>query len=174
MNKVFAFLISFIFLVSACKDPCKEVNCNFGTCLDGTCLCDDGYEGANCDQEERAKFLGRWTGDVDCGSAVGAAETTLIVTADPNNTSDLLFDLDLGFEQFESPLDPIKGTVAGDRIFITPDTQTIEIEELGLEFELTVGGEGQLNDDGNVDIQLSIITILVGGELQCTGLLVKE
>jgi len=34
---------------SGCKDECEDLNCGpNGTCVDGTCECDQGYSGANC------------------------------------------------------------------------------------------------------------------------------
>ena len=54
---------SMLLLTSCVKDPCSDVLClNNGTCLDGTCLCQDWYEGANCGTEERAKYYGLYTG----------------------------------------------------------------------------------------------------------------
>jgi hypothetical protein len=47
--------------MSGCKkdDPCDDVTClNGGTCNDGTCSCQSGYEGSTCGTEVRAKFLG--------------------------------------------------------------------------------------------------------------------
>jgi hypothetical protein len=35
---------------SACtKDPCKDVSCSHGTCIEGACQCEPGYSGSNCD-----------------------------------------------------------------------------------------------------------------------------
>lgn len=57
------FFASALLLTSCAKDPCRDVVClNDGTCLDGTCLCQDWYEGANCGTEERAKYYGNYTG----------------------------------------------------------------------------------------------------------------
>lgn len=30
------------------KDPCKDVNCNSGECVDGECVCEAGYSGPTC------------------------------------------------------------------------------------------------------------------------------
>lgn len=36
--------------LNACKDPCKDVAClNGGACVDGTCVCANGYTGTNCE-----------------------------------------------------------------------------------------------------------------------------
>jgi hypothetical protein len=55
---------------SACEtDACKDVNCgDNGTCVDGDCVCDSGYEGVNCQTEERAKFIGSYSVTEACTS----------------------------------------------------------------------------------------------------------
>ncbi len=47
---------------TSCADKCKDVECNTGTCLDGTCECGAGYEGTNCEIEWSAKFIGSYLG----------------------------------------------------------------------------------------------------------------
>ena len=47
---------------TSCGDNCKDVECNTGTCLDGTCECGDGFEGTNCEIEWSAKFVGTYLG----------------------------------------------------------------------------------------------------------------
>jgi hypothetical protein len=50
---------------SCTTDACKDVNCGqYGTCLDGDCVCDTGYEGVNCQTEERAKFVATYVGTI--------------------------------------------------------------------------------------------------------------
>lgn len=61
-----AFLLSLLF---ACGNPCDDLDCGLnGTCNEDTesCICDDFYEGTNCELEVRAKFLGSWTGTGVC------------------------------------------------------------------------------------------------------------
>jgi len=36
-------------LVFSCGDPCDDLDCGTGTCLDGVCDCPDGYSGTNCE-----------------------------------------------------------------------------------------------------------------------------
>jgi len=36
-------------VLDSCKDACEDINCGpNGTCVDGTCNCDDGYSGSTC------------------------------------------------------------------------------------------------------------------------------
>jgi hypothetical protein len=67
---ILAMAFGLMITQSACTDPCKNVECNNGTCEEGTCKCDVGYEGTNCDTEERAKFLGQWRGNDNCDPAI--------------------------------------------------------------------------------------------------------
>lgn len=78
MSKKLFFLPLFIFgaflavTMTSCGDNCKDVECNTGTCLDGTCECGDGYEGTNCEIEWSAKFTGSYLGaDVVTASTAG-------------------------------------------------------------------------------------------------------
>ncbi len=58
----FIFLIfSLALLAHACKDACDDIDCGVnGTCVDGTCICDDGFLGINCQT--------RICDTVDCGA----------------------------------------------------------------------------------------------------------
>ena len=44
----FSLCLLFAAFVYSCGDPCDDVNCNNGTCLEGTCHCLEGWEGVNC------------------------------------------------------------------------------------------------------------------------------
>ncbi len=53
--KTFSLFLSSIlllFVFTACKDECKKVTCVNGACVDGNCLCNDGWTGATCDQRD--------------------------------------------------------------------------------------------------------------------------
>lgn len=56
-------------LTSCEVDPCSDVECgDNGTCVDGDCVCDAGYEGTDCDTESRAKFIGTYNVTEACTS----------------------------------------------------------------------------------------------------------
>lgn len=69
----FALLLSMVVFAPSCgdTDPCKDVACGAnGTCFEGVCVCNVGYEGTGCDVEWVTKFLGSYTGTDGCGGAL--------------------------------------------------------------------------------------------------------
>lgn len=62
-NSLTVFLISLSFLFQACdRDKCENVVCNGpqSYCLDGFCVCPQGYEGTNCDILSQDKYIGNY------------------------------------------------------------------------------------------------------------------
>ena len=82
MKKVVLSFLGFATVLSlsltSCADPCKDVDCNNGECVEGNCICDDGYEGTNCDVEWATKFL-----------ALNANATDICVSGSYNYTVDI-------------------------------------------------------------------------------------
>ncbi|MCF8258204.1 MAG: hypothetical protein K9J06_11655 [Flavobacteriales bacterium] len=68
---------------SACEtDACKDVNCGTnGTCVDGDCVCDTGYEGVSCQTEERTKFIGSYSVTEACTSGNYTYSLTVTTSA---------------------------------------------------------------------------------------------
>lgn len=70
MNKKLFFLPAlllgaFLMFTPSCgeTDPCKDVDCGLnGTCFEGVCECNEGYEGSACADEWATKFLGSYLG----------------------------------------------------------------------------------------------------------------
>ena len=76
MNKklfyLFALLCSMSIFMTSCgeTDPCKDVDCGAnGTCFEGSCVCNQGYEGSDCNTEWSAKFLGDYSAKSSCLAA---------------------------------------------------------------------------------------------------------
>jgi len=63
MKKLYIIILFSALIIGmfSCKDACDTINCNnHGTFDDGSCVCDDCYEGTSCEVEVNAKFLGEW------------------------------------------------------------------------------------------------------------------
>lgn len=56
-----AGIFSTAVFTSCNSDACADVVCsNGGSCVDGTCACPAGYEGAKCETESRTKLIGNY------------------------------------------------------------------------------------------------------------------
>ena len=57
---------AFLLFTPSCTetDLCKDLEgkCGNGQCFDGACVCDEGYEGTNCESQWSAKFVGSYLG----------------------------------------------------------------------------------------------------------------
>lgn len=107
-----------VFLNTGCKkDPCKDVVCqNGGTCNEGDCDCTSGYEGAKCETEVRAKFLGSYNVNENCNSGNYTYSSSITPSA---NSVDAIVIGNLG--NFNPQLN-VRATVSGNNLNIN-DTQ---------------------------------------------------
>lgn len=56
-------------MTSCDTDPCADVECGeYGTCLEGDCVCDAGFEGTNCDVLSRDEFIASYAVSESCTS----------------------------------------------------------------------------------------------------------
>lgn len=67
MKNLYSIVAMIIALCSftSCKDHCKDVDCGKGVYHEGFCLCNDGYEGNNCELLSREKMLGTYVGTLN-------------------------------------------------------------------------------------------------------------
>lgn len=120
------------FSFSSCEtDACKDVDCGeYGTCVDGDCVCDTGYEGVNCDTQERTKFVAGYSVSESCTSG----NYTYSVTVTTSTTGvDKIIVTNFGDYGID-----VVGTVDGSSV--TFANQTLS--------GLTLSGSGQLS--GNI------------------------
>ncbi len=59
-----------VLTIQSCDtDPCANVDCGInGTCFEGTCVCDAGYDGADCNIVIRSLFTGVYDVEEICDS----------------------------------------------------------------------------------------------------------
>lgn len=96
-NLIYLFLGA-LFVISCKTDPCKDKVCGTaGTCSEGICICDTGYEqdsiGA-CNTEIRAKFLGNYSMKESCmkvsDSTVYIATHSIVINNSTTNVAQML------------------------------------------------------------------------------------
>jgi hypothetical protein len=83
---LFPVLFGAMTMFAACEaDPCKDLDgkCGTGTCFEGTCVCDEGYEpdaAGVCNDTWAKKFAGSYTGQDVCPSGTYNLNTPAVVT----------------------------------------------------------------------------------------------
>lgn len=85
LNLVFALCFAAIQVFSGCQDPCKNVVCLHGSCADGKCECEQGYEGIDCGTPVNAKFNGTYSLTETCTPS-GGPDTYPIEVAPLSNS----------------------------------------------------------------------------------------
>jgi hypothetical protein len=122
-----AFLLT---TTTSCGDKCATLDCVNGTCLDGTCECDPGYEADSkgiCNTEVRAKFLGSYTVNENCSKSGQAAPYFVGVTSG-SGISDVSLSGFYGPVSTGGFIAAVKATVDGTTINIArqqPDNDNI-------------------------------------------------
>jgi hypothetical protein len=122
MKKIIGITLSLlVFTISTvlvgCKnDPCKNITCAFsGTCYQGGCQCQVGYEGIHCETSMRDKFVGIYSINED-GTISAATQYPSVIAKDAPN----LKINEVTISNFNGIINsnPVKGIVKGDSITI--------------------------------------------------------
>ncbi len=83
-------LIGFIFLISSCDQRGCEDQCNpRQECVNGECVCPNGYEGSNCQIESRDKFIGQYQVYKNCHNS-GTSESYNTYISPGNNVENVV------------------------------------------------------------------------------------
>jgi hypothetical protein len=97
-----AFAIATAIFFAGCTDPCKDVVCNNGECVEGDCVCNAGYEGVDCSTAFNDKFDGSYNLSETCDSTGADAYT---VTISPSSSEPAQANITgLYREQFSVPI----------------------------------------------------------------------
>lgn len=156
-----------------CADPCKEVECNYGDCLEGICECDDGYEGEFCDTRKSALFSGQWEGLFDCTELSDSATIKL-----EDHETDIrkitlnTIGMEMGYEGLSFTLDNtiLTGMINQSFTGFVIDTQSMTIEipnNPGI--SANVYGSGTLIDENTLDLLIKVKNDDFGVTFSCTG-----
>ena len=127
-----------LFLVFSCADPCDDIVCENGAaCDDGTCLCENGYEGDNCEIEARVKYYGTFAGVFVCPDT---SKTDYIVTFNEGpEINQLLLINPINLSVIDT------ATLVGNILTTPIDTFDLDglIFEINLEFTFTSEDEAE-------------------------------
>lgn len=139
LKRVFLGLFLALFLYGC--DECRDVNCgNNGICDNGNCNCDDGYEGDECENEIRTKFIGVWTGPSFCDGDEGQATIDILAGVGI---------LEIFLINAETPALSVPAVISGDNFTIQPVTLDLE------GYPVTCFGDGSLDDSGEMSFNFN-------------------
>jgi hypothetical protein len=150
--------VSVISFNSCTTDACKDVDCGLnGECVDGDCVCDAGYEGVNCETEERAKFIAAYSVSESCTSGNYTYNITAATSA--TNISSIVVS------NFGDYGVSVTGTVDGSTLTFASQSVTISGSAA------SISGSGQLSGS----ILTITYTIVAGTESDtCTMTCTKQ
>jgi len=131
---------------SCTPDKCKSVVCAYGgVCNEGSCICQSGYEGAQCEFITRDKFLGVYQ-VVETGTITDISHYTVSINADPNNVTNVTIT-----NFYNSITTSVTGYVKGDSLYIPQKTYNNNT--------LTVQGYGYIQQEGTTYAQHAQLTL---------------
>jgi hypothetical protein len=162
-----AFAIALAVSFTGCTDPCKDVTCVNGECVEGDCACDTGYEGADCGTALNAKFAGTYSNSPETCTPSGPVAAPYSVTITSSGTVPTNISI-TGL--WEEPAAIATATVASNGTDITIERQNFA----GSAWEIS--GTGTMNADGTVlTIDYTIFDATNGDVLDnCDATLTKQ
>ncbi len=152
----FGFAVLVTFMASCGGDKCADVDCGTnGSCLEGDCNCNAGYEGTQCQTLSRAKFVyDSWNVKENpcvrdsCGKVVVPSCPDFVSAIKSGDGVDGI--LITNFGNYGNAVQ-VKGTVLKDNI-----TLIETIIGAGTANPATANGNGKINADGTVTINYTI------------------
>jgi len=131
---LFVALFGMLTIQSCDTDPCSDVDCGSnGTCFDGTCACDPGYDGTNCGIVIRSLFTGTFDASEVCD------------TSEPGTSDDYVSVIS---EAFEGPeyiiIDNIYNFAADPYFNVQPEDAAVlaSVSNTGGEYIVLIEGQG--------------------------------
>jgi len=168
-NQVIILISALLLILGSCKEPCEDINCNAGNCIEGICNCDEGYDGTNCENEIRSKYYGTWTGPNMCDNELIELETvTLTITASETSINDLTMEISVE-GALDVPLPPENATLFGNA-FETGPTEV----DLGFSV-VTFSSDGIFKSDTEMSLDFVVsATEPLPITINCTADLIKQ
>lgn len=102
---------------TSCKeDKCKAIVCAYGgVCKEGTCICQAGYEGYQCETITAEKYEGVWT-VFENGTTTNSAQYDVTISYGANMTE---MNITNFYNKFTSP---VAARIKSDTLFIPQQT----------------------------------------------------
>jgi len=142
MKNSLSFLSALLLIfLASCNNPCDNVLCgDQGYCDDGTCICEDGYEGLACESKTIDKFIGVYTStDFGCDGFI-LGSTTLVFAEGYGHKDLVMYDIEepeivvnIIYEDFNLAIAPY----AIDDAILTANGTLNEDGTLSLFFQIT-------------------------------------
>lgn len=161
------FLLGALLLTTttSCGDKCKDKDCVNGTCIEGDCDCDNGYEVDNdgiCNVEVRAKLIGEFSTTEQCSTDPNPFPYKITVSAGATVTDINIFNF---YNSFTSS--PVKATISGNSLTIPVQTPVG-----GGDLEVSGSGTFETTSAGKVEMTITYTIVdKTGGSptATCTG-----
>lgn len=151
---------------AGCTDPCKDVVCNNGECVEGECVCDAGYEGVDCATAFNAKFSGTYTNSEVCDST---PDVTYNVTIAPSSAEPARANI-TGL--YEEPATSVSAVIGDDGVTFTIPSTNIGTTSYG---RIETVGNATSNADGSqITITYKYTNNTTGFTENCTGTLTRQ
>ena len=178
------FIFSLFLLYSSCEkepeviDPCENVECAYGNCIEGKCNCDPGWMGDDCSVMRSTQFKGFWEGILNC---TGISDTMgLIVKEGSNPLTELKIqthNLKYSFGVLSIDFDVYQMVGKIDTSFtkfdIVPLPVTFTIPQFG-DINVIVSGSGSIKSETEMDLTMNIdLENPLIPDINCTGLMTK-
>jgi hypothetical protein len=163
-----AFAIAVAVFFAGCTDPCKDVNCNNGECVEGACVCDAGYEGVDCGTKVNAKFSGTYSLTENCPTLTPpTASYNVIVSPSSNNASEANF---AGL--FEEPASTVKAVIKSDGVSFTIASQNIGSTSYG---RIESSGTPTISADGKtINLTYIFTNNSTSATSTCTATMIRQ
>lgn len=181
---VFSLLLVTIVFNDSCRDEvideCEGVVCDNGNCVLGTCDCNYGWEGTDCDVKRISSLYGEWTGELKCLTNTDTLSLKIdgigsSIDVIKLNTDGLVFNfgnIPLSFDSYtlNGIVDSTFNSFLIDTLFIK---QTIPFNGTNIEVEVAVSGDGHKKDNGELDLELDFLIKQFNQSINCQGVFEK-